>query len=83
MKQVVKFRGIDYNSKCGDLVYCPNCKVTEVIPVGASVCPKCGEEVTWASDDEDVYEVELSSLNEKFDVVEVDAKLTDEELYND
>ena len=73
MKLVKLFRDVNYNSKYGDLVYCPNCNVTEVIPVGASVCPKCGEEVVWAEEENDVYEVELSKLNTMYDVVEDDA----------
>lgn len=80
MKQIVKFRGIKYTNY-GDVVYCPNCKVTEVVPVGASICPKCGEEVIWAEDD--LYEVEMANLNTMYEVVEEDAKLTHESLFVD
>ena len=80
-KRVIKFRGIDYVSTFADLVFCPNCNVMEVVPIGACVCPKCGENVVWAEDD--VYEVELASLNAKYNVIEDDAKLTNEDLFND
>lgn len=81
-KQVVKFRGISYGSfRYADLVYCPNCKKTEVVPFSAAFCPICGEEVMWEDEDKDIYEVDLETLNENYDVVEEDAKLADKDLY--
>lgn len=80
-KQIVKFKGIDYQNTFGDYVYCPNCKKMEVIPLTAAYCPKCGEEVLWAEDDKGNFEVEMKTLNDNFEVIEDEANLTTEDLF--
>ena len=72
VKNIKMFNGMTYNNDYADICRCNHCQNNVLVPVTATYCPICGEELSWIEnlENEGIYEVDVNQLN-SFNKVEV------------
>lgn len=72
VKNVKWFKNLHYMNDMADICHCPHCNSNVLVPVGATYCPCCGDEIVWIKEleNEGIYEVDIKEFD-KINPVEI------------